>query len=388
VVETVGATEAGPLPPPAVPGNPPPDRFWFSAEYLAWWMKDPRVPVLVTSGSAAGLGILGNTGTNVLYGGGIINEEARSGARFTGGYWIDDCRDCGVEGSVFFLGRRTNPRTFGPDVCPVLARPFLNLNTCMEDAEVANFPGVIRGSITVRTPSDLWGGDVNATLKMCCGETCGHGCYQINGLVGGRVLDLRDAVNIDENIAVAAGLPPALPVFGPLSGDLIQVGDHFAARDVFYGGQLGIDAAMTYGPLAFEFRGKFGVGDTHEILDVNGGQSITTPAGAVSTATGGLLALPSNIGHYHRDQFAFVPEIGVNAGFRCVSWLCVYVGYDFLYWSRVVRASEQIDRTIDVSQIPNFAPGTASTGVARPAVPFSATGFWAQGVTLGLEVTW
>jgi len=58
-----------------------------------------------------------------------------------------------------------------------------------------------------------------------------------------------------------------------------------------------------------------------------------------------------------------------------------------LYWTNVVRPGQQIDRSLDEAQIPNFdtlGPGSPST-LGRPAVPFRQSDFWAQGLNLGVE---
>jgi hypothetical protein len=99
------------------------------------------------------------------------------------------------------------------------------------------------------------------------------------------------------------------------------------------------------------------------------------------------LALPSNIGNFTRDQFAIVPEIGVNVGWHPTSHLRLFVGYNFLYWSNVLRPGDQIDRVLDITQIPNFnTNGTNPSPQLRPVVPFKDVGFWAQGATFGLEL--
>jgi hypothetical protein len=56
-------------------------------------------------------------------------------------------------------------------------------------------------------------------------------------------------------------------------------------------------------------------------------------------------------------------------------------GYRLLYWSDVMRAGEQIDTSVNTSQIP---PGQL-TGETRPTVPFKTSEFWAQGLHFGLE---
>src|SRR5438132_527200 len=74
----------------------PPGRFWVSAEYLYWWTKGMHVPPLVTAGSATDTipGALGQPGTRVLLGG-DIDSEGHSGARFSAGFWLNECQTIG-----------------------------------------------------------------------------------------------------------------------------------------------------------------------------------------------------------------------------------------------------------------------------------------------------
>ena len=43
---------------------------------------------------------------------------------------------------------------------------------------------------------------------------------------------------------------------------------------------------------------------------------------------GGLLALTSNIGRFHRDVLTWVPEVGVNFGYPFTERIRAYVGYN------------------------------------------------------------
>jgi hypothetical protein len=59
------------------------------------------------------------------------------------------------------------------------------------------------------------------------------------------------------------------------------------------------------------------------------------------------------------------------------------VGYNFLYWSKVMRGGEQIDTDVNLTQQP---PGP-TTGDLRPRYLAITNDFWAQGLTAGLEWT-
>ncbi|MFM9066824.1 MAG: BBP7 family outer membrane beta-barrel protein, partial [Planctomycetota bacterium] len=126
-------------------------------------------------------------------------------------------------------------------------------------------------------------------------------------------------------------------------------------------------------------------GNTRGTVMIDG--KTTTVDGSITTSSGGLLALDSNIGTFEQDQLSLVNEMGLNLGYQVAPAWRVIVGYTFIYWSRVLRAGQQIDREIDPNQIPP-APNTAVISPARPAFQFNWTDFWAQGVTVGLEGRW
>ena len=110
------------------------------------------------------------------------------------------------------------------------------------------------------------------------------------------------------------------------------------------------------------------------------------PDGTRRVVAGGLLGLSSNIGNSHKDHFSFVPEVGMNVGYQVNDNIRIFGGYNFLYWTGVMRPGDQIDRSLDVTKIPNFpVAGTPAMGQPRPTVPFRTSDFWAQGITVGIE---
>ena len=163
--------------------------------------------------------------------------------------------------------------------------------------------------------------------------------------------------------------------------------DHFATQNHFFGGNVGLDALWYWGRWSVEMRGQLALGDTVQLLDISGSQRFVSTTGAVQNFTGGLLALPSNIGHYNRNAFSVVPEIGVNLGYQILPCLRGFIGYNFLYWSNVIRPGTSIDTSLDVTKIPNFplTPEPAPVSGLHPAPIFNEVGFWAQGLTFGLE---
>ena len=70
---------------------------------------------------------------------------------------------------------------------------------------------------------------------------------------------------------------------------------------------------------------------------------------------GGLLAVATNMGRFHNDGFAAVPQVGINIGYQCAEWLRLSVGYDFLYFSSVVRPADQINVKATTTEHLGFA---------------------------------
>src|SRR5262249_45635439 len=177
--------------PPAALGEPSdgppssPGRAWASAEYLLWWIKNAPAPPLVTASPAGTAGILGQPGTVTLVGpGSDLTGDARSGGRFTAGFWVDCDRNFGLEGGYFFLGSRT--RDFvaagtGAPGSPVVARPFVNALTGREDSELVAAPGVSSGAVGGAASHRVPGAEANALCDLCCG--C-H--YRLDALAGVR----------------------------------------------------------------------------------------------------------------------------------------------------------------------------------------------------------
>jgi hypothetical protein len=372
---------------PAVP--PPPDgavalpdafgpdrpRFYARAEYLTWWFREQRVPPLLTTGppQANGQsGFLGAPGTVVLVGGEFA-DGVRSGGRFTAGAWCDDEGLMGVEASGFFVGRRSARFAANSSQFPVLARPFFSLNAMAESAQIATAPGLAIGGVSVDAPASLWGAEIDLRCNLCCG--CAG---RLDGLVGPRYAQLNEGLHVSESLLGLAGA-------GAFAGSRIAVADRFDTRNQFYGAQVGLDYELARGRWSLGLLGKLGLGETHQVVDIAGSQVIVSPAGAVTAFNGGLLALATNSGHFTRDRFAVLPEVGVTLGFQVTDWCRLSVGYNFLYWSSVVRPGDQIDRVLDVTRIPNFPTNAVPTGQLRPAAFVRDTDFWAQGINFGLE---
>jgi hypothetical protein len=372
--------------------QPPPSRIWFSAEYLAWWTKGQNLPPLLTTGpaglNAAGnpmAGVLGAPGTTVIVGGNAFDGGERNGARFTLGYWFTKDESIGVEGSYFFLSDRSSTFSAMSPGTPTLARPFFNVTTGMEDSELIAFPpgvsttfGGLGGGMSITSTSRFSGADLDLRANLFRG--C---CWRIDLLAGARYLSLEENLSMTESLGVLSAPPPVVPAF-PANGFLIT--DSFGTRNEFYGGQLGIDMQFRRGRWSLNLMEKLAIGETHEVANIFGGTTFFLTNGTTTTQPGGLLAQPSNIGSASRDRFAISPETGIKLGYQLTDHIQLFAAYSFLYISNVIDPAHVIDRGVNTSQLPSpFGPGVL-VGPARPAFLISGSDYWAQGVSIGVEI--
>jgi hypothetical protein len=89
--------------------------------------------------------------------------------------------------------------------------------------------------------------------------------------------------------------------------------------------------------------GRVALGSVDETANVNGTTLAISPAGTRLAAPGGLYAQPANIGRYEHTEFAAVPEVGVNVGYRLAAQLRVSVGYSLLYLDHAARPGDQMN---------------------------------------------
>lgn len=158
-----------------------------------------------------------------------------------------------------------------------------------------------------------------------------------------------------------------------------HLADQFNTRNQFYGGQAGLRSTLNKGRFSLELSGTVALGSNHETVIIQGVR--TNSAIAEGNVESGLLAFPTNIGSYSRNQFTVIPELKANVGFDLVRWLRPFISYQFLYWNKVVMPGEQIDRAVNFASV-----GTPGFGPRRPAFSFNDTGFWAQGLTTGVRL--
>ena len=362
----------------------PASRFWGSAEFLLWKIKDGNIPPLVTAGPAPNGGFLGEPGTVTLLEG-EVDYKVRWGGRFTVGYWLDCEQSNGIELSLLRLNDNERRFDAGSDGSPgtaIIARPFFNVGAGVTDVEYVAFPGVLAGRVSVSSESELGGLEGNWVHNLCCHKP--YGCetgFRADLIAGLRYLELKENLTISENLTLLAGAPaPFIP------GTTILVSDQFETRNRFLGGQIGARAEWWRGRWSLGLVGKLALGVTRQEVSINGTTAFILPGAAPITQPGGLLAQASNAGTRTNDAFSVVPELGVNVGYQVTDSLRAYVGYSFLYWTNVVRPGDQIDLGLNTSQLPTIDGPGVLVGEPRPAPLSRESNFWAQGLTLGLEL--
>ena len=348
---------------------------WDDLEFLMWWPKAQALPPLVTASRSGQPPILGNPGTAMLIGSNSVNNQDIGGGRFTLGASINSEQTLGIEGVYFFLGSRTikeSVQSNGNPSALSLGLPFVNSATGQEDVFIVAEPGVSRGSVFVATTTRVQGAEANFVANLYDGIN-----IKLNGIVGYRFLEVNEGIAIAD-MRTELGTTGS---YGPIY-------DGFDGHNQFNGGQLGLHMDMVRGIVFCELTGKVAIGVTTEVVKVQGASTLYTPIlGGVSSQNlaGGVYALPTNIGRYTHDAFAVVPEGIMKFGLKLGDESRVFVGYNFLYLSDLVRPGDQIDRTINPSQIPVLGAGGTFSGADRPRVPFGRSDFWTQGLIIGLE---
>lgn len=291
------------------------------------------------------------------------------------GSWLDHCQMIGIEGDFFQLASQSENFSAGSTGDPILARPFLDASTGRPNAELVSFPGFLAGNITATSSATgLLGADALLRINLC--RTCK---YQLDVIGGYRYLQLSDQIGVREDLV---STNPSNPNFVPL-GTTFQVTDRFDTNNEFHGLEIGLKGSVRRGRWTLQGRAQVAVGNNHEVVNVFGSTVMTVPGTLPVSSQGGLLALPSNIGRFTKDQFDVIPELAATVGWQVTRRIQAFAGYTFLYWGDVVRAGDQIDLTVN----PNLLPGSPTPGVgpARPLPLFTNSSFWAQGISLGLE---
>jgi hypothetical protein len=303
--------------------------------------------------------------TSVSFGQSTVNQDWRSGVRVRAGYWLDPGKSMGIEAHFFGLENASTDFFASSSGTPLLARPFFNAITGLQDSALIASPVIGSGQVSASETSHLLGAGIAFRKRLC--DACALG--PVAGIVGYRYLRLRDQLGISSFTDATA--------FAPIFST-VAISDQFETRNEFHGLDLGVTGHMANGPWRFDWLAKVALGGTFTNIAVNGS---TVIAGAIAiTGPGGLLAAPTNMGNFSDQRFSVVPELNARVSYQFSPQLRAVVGYNFMYWTSVVRPGGVIDTTVNPTQLP---PGPLA-GIARPAPRADTSDFWAHGVSVGL----
>jgi hypothetical protein len=108
-----------------------------------------------------------------------------------------------------------------------------------------------------------------------------------------------------------------------------------------------------------EWLGKVAVGENYSTTQVNGASTFAADGGASVASPAALLALPTTMGGFSQARFAVAPELALKAGYQVTSQLRVHAGYDFLFWSNVVRPGNVTPESTPLRSHLEPSPGQA-----------------------------
>jgi hypothetical protein len=356
--------------PPVEAGPDCAGQWTLTPEYVLWWLRRGHIPPILTTSSGASRSVLGPSDTHILYGDDRL--ETRHGDRFGGVRlaleWLAPSEAWGVEGRSFFLERDSTHFRIDSNGALLLARPFLDENGNPSSNVIAgptNF-GQAAGSFVGYSRIEWFGQEINGVVPLVVEEG-----GRLDLLAGARFFEMRDRTDL-----TSSGHPLANPsmLFGQT--------DHFRAFNLYAGGQAGLRGAVAFGRLTLDGRAVLGLGGNQEKVRAWGDQVVAVPG--TRTVTGfGLAVLPSNAGRFIQGDVNWTGELAVNVGYQLASWARLFAGYTFLYWDAPLRAGDQIDVRLNLTQL------TATpSGPRRPVIPFKEDALWGQGVNAGVELRW
>lgn len=362
--------------------------LWMWAEFHALQYTRMTSPPLLTTGPANALNpaALGDPGTQVLFGSENFEKRINYAGRFGLGIWFPHAPEWGLDGSYFYLVRREAQHLFGSNGDPVLAHPYFNLAPGNEGEAtfiVANGTQAI-GQSAIHYFTEMYSADGNLRHRWFCGKN-----FWLDSLAGYRYFQLQDHLGIDDNITLGPGSLRA--------GDRFVVKDLFVTRNEFHGGQIGVESGVRIFRCFFaEASAKVAIGNMLQVVEVSGNTTYIPTNGGIAVAENtGIYAQPSNIGQISKSRIAIFPEFTAKFGYELTSFCKMYVGYNVTYISSVLRAGNQIDRTVNTTQSPAFVPNAGGPGAvvvpgalfgqSRPNSPLIDSEFWRSGAFLGVE---
>lgn len=356
----------------------PLDRCWGEAEYLYWSVKDSPEPVPFVVESLSESPVLNSPGSTVVLGNEKIKSHWRSGGRFSIGYWFDHSHRLGAEINYLMLPDVFKSKSVSAQGLPgsaFLSAPYFNVITGLEDSVGIALPGVYQGFAKLKLGNCMQ----NSELNLLAVIPYDNSMMNITLIAGFRYW------NFDEELSFKTNSPNVL------LPDIYFTQDKFHASNNFYGGQIGVKFDCIYHYFTLSLKGKVALGSLCHEAKISG--LLTTNdfsgTGIVQTFSGGYFTMPSNIGKHKHCCFAVIPEANVNLGCQITDNFSMQVGYSFLFVNNVLWAANTIDREINPTQSTALSnnPHPVRIGEKRPRALSKLSNFWAQGINVGMELT-
>lgn len=347
---------------------------WVTLEYMHAWARGRWLPPLVTGGAT---GVL--PGSPVRFGDEYVGTGLQASTRVSFGAWFDEEETIGVGARFFALeGDKTGyAATSRPDGSPLIGRPFFNTDPLIDtaDALIVTDLGIRTGDLVATATNDVLGAETYMRYNLLRQSN-----RRADLLLGYQFTRIDDSLNVNHRMRQIGGLDPV--------GTRFEFNDLFDVRNEFHGIELGLLTEYDRGPFTLSVMGKMSMGNMQETLTISGWSSRRPPPAGPTTAFPGhgLLAMPTNVGTYSRDDFAVMPEAEIKLTCRLTRRLEASLGYSFLYWSDVALAGQQVDMsrgqpTANGSQL----EGGVLFGPANPGfVGIRDTDFWIQALSFGI----
>ena len=160
----------------------------------------------------------------------------------------------------------------------------------------------------------------------------------------------------------------------------------FKTSNRFYGPQLGTRFGTNWGGIVLSAHAAVALGVNQQDRTIEGSSTLMTGGRTISTLPGGVFALSSNMGRLSQNDFSVVPEAGLSLGYQFTPWLSAKLGYNFVYWNTVARATQQVDSTINPGLVPTDISYGSGGGPNRPGAGLRTSDVWAQGINFGIEI--
>jgi hypothetical protein len=355
-------------------------RLWVRPEVVSLWIQGAAVPALVTTSHPLTprnqAGKIGIASTKILFGQDDVGDSVEGGGRVRFGFWLTPRRTDGLEFSYLSADAANTDFSASSADFPILARPFYNVEDGVmgEDVELIAYPGLLSGNVQVQGSTSL------ETLEVLYRRTFLQGSYErVDLFAGYRQARLADRLSIqDSKVWLAASGPIA-------AGTSIVESDRFAVDNTFDGAQFGLTRWRQRGRWSTEFSAKLALGTTSRRSELAGRTTVSVPIPGmgpdVDTRNTGLLVQSTNAGVRVDNMFSVLPEVGLTLGYEVSPRLSFTLGYTYMHWHGVMRASSLVDRRLNLSQL----DAAGLIGSPRPAFAPVGNGVWAQGVSFGMN---